>query len=229
MYFKSYSLKYYRLVYLFLNEQSNPRAEPGLWFYELIVSQDNAGYNLVQASRIDERELAWDRSLQQSSGSTIISLLVRKEKIIDSSRFEVSTLSFSQTQSQTSQQSVISTGASQISTFPSTIQSNTTSTQLFSSQSSEYDYQEIVNFQSSEEVRQVELYLKDYLSYSYSKLQLRKVEKEYILKGRGQSDDEIISFRLTYRVIKYEQNPTEPLHYEIIVTKYQKAGNKVVY
>lgn len=103
LYFKSYSLKYYRLVYLFLNEQSDPRAEPGLWFFELIVSQDNAGYNLVQASRIDERELAWDRSVQQSSGlapQTIIILLLRKEKIIDSSRFEVSTLSFTQTQPQ---------------------------------------------------------------------------------------------------------------------------------
>jgi hypothetical protein len=73
------------------------------------------------------------------------------------------------------------------------------------------------------------LYLKDYLAYSYSKLQLRKVEKEYILKAWGQFIDEIISYRLTYRVIKYEQNATEPLHYEIIVTKYQKAGNKIVY
>jgi hypothetical protein len=106
LYFKSYSLKYYRLIYLFLNEQSNSRPEPGLWFFELIVSQDNAGYNLVQASRIDERELAWDRSVQQSSGlaaqsnSSMISLLLRKEKIIDSSRFEVSTLSFTQTQPQ---------------------------------------------------------------------------------------------------------------------------------
>jgi hypothetical protein len=178
IYYKAYSVKYFRLIFVFLNERPNGEINttPTLEFYELIFSQEPSGFNFVSGTRINERELTWNSvntftsALSSASTSNLaVSLHLRSERILDSSRFDTNSLNLSFF-TKSPQNSQPFTEQTKTSFTTNEAVTTTTSSSSSESESSSYEYREVPKIATNPEVLSLNKFLSEYFYLTYRRL-----------------------------------------------------------